>query len=111
MSMTITHYLVTIVLPIQRNEGTAQPAHLIPDAIARVCKIAGGCSASKSRGWWVDDSSKLDVDQNVRIDAAVDSLGKVESLRLACQSWAVSFQQDCIYFQVVPCTVEFVSPE
>ncbi len=102
-------YTVTVLLPQFNNAGDTQYSE-VASIVQSICKRAGGATLSEATGHWLDSEKRYE-DSHTRVEVDTDSRETVEWLRSQAPIWCQLLEQECLYFRVARCELEFISSE
>lgn len=97
---------VTIVLPRDYNNGKLIPASVINDCLYKIRKLSGGYTKFDAIGTY-EKNEEIYHDRNIVIMTVVHDL-VVDVLRILTSDFCKILEQECIYFEVSDCDVDFV---
>lgn len=104
-----TQVKVTILVPSADNDGKAFGPATFAWFESQMKAIGGAFTRTTNvTGVWSNDAGKVYRDVN-RVYFAVVDADQVDAFRTLARKAAEHFRQECIYLEVAPVTVEFVT--
>jgi hypothetical protein len=106
---------VTILLPTHYNDGSVVEEYKLENALNRIADIAGGYTLDGIiTGCWRNPATgdiKRETMQKVWVVVDNAMVAPIPAFRQLARSFAVYFNQECIYFEVQDTDVSFISRE